>query len=122
MLQTIILAAAAIVTSQPAVTPSMDEDYIQIEFEDPEGRDNRGPVIIPVSGYVDQLAGWAVLSFSSPCGQVQVQLENLDDGSSVSTSVAGTGSALIPFSCSSGLWRMTLTLSGGVVYIGEFTI
>lgn len=122
MLQTMICAILAIAPNYADNVSAMDDDVIHIVFDTPEEQENRGPVIIPVSGYVDQNTGVTVLSFSSPCGQIQVQLQNLDDGTYVNASVAGTGSAMIPFSCSAGLWRMTLTLSSGVVYIGEFTI
>lgn len=122
MLQTIICAILAVVPNHADNLSTMKEDVIHIVFDTPEEQENRGPATFPVSGYVDQFAGYAVLSFASPCGQVHVQLQNLDDGTCVSTSVIGTGSAMIPFSCSSGTWKMTVALSDGADYVGRFLL
>ena len=122
MLQTLICVVATIATTQPVLSPVMDNGYIHVDFDTPEGQDNRGPLSIPFSGYVDSLAGLFVVEFSAPCGTVQVRLDNLGDGSYVSSMVAGTGTAMIPFSCTSGLWRITITLITGEVYVGEFTL
>jgi hypothetical protein len=122
MLQTVICAVATVATIQPGISPAMDGENIHIVFDTPEGRDNRGPVILPFCGSVNTLAGLVELTFASPCGNVQYQLENLDDNTCLSGSVAGTGVAVIPFSCTTGQWRIILTLVSGDVYIGEFTL
>lgn len=122
MLHTIICAILAVAPIHADNMSVMNGDVIHIVFDTPEEQENRGPAILPVSGYVDQLAGLTILSFSSPCGQVQVQLQNLDDGTYISTFVIGTGSVMIPFSCSVGLWKMTVSLSDGTDYVGRFLV
>lgn len=122
MLHTIICAILAVAPIHADNMSVMNGDVIHIVFDTPEEQENRGPAIFPVSGYVDQFAGYAVLSFSSPCGQVHVQLQNLDDGTCVSSFVIGTGSAMIPFSCSSGTWKMTVALSNGADCVGWFVL
>ncbi len=83
---------------------------------------NRGPVIVPISGYADPSVGVVVLDFSQPCGTVQISFHNLSDGSYYSTSVSGTGAIVIPLTLTSGSWTVTITLSSGSVYIGKFTL
>ena len=100
----------------------MSGDVIHIVFDTPEKQENRGPAILPVCGYVNQQAGLTILSFSSPCGQVRLLLQNLNDGTCVSTSTIGTGSVMIPFSCSAGLWKIIVALSDGTEYVGTFLI
>ena len=121
MFKTMLCVLAAVAAS-PTMTLEEGEDIIQIDFEDPEGQDNRAPNYQLVEGYVDQSAGLAILRFSSPCGTVQFQLENLDDNTFISGAVAGTGIAMIPFSCTPGHWRLTLTFTSGEIYVGEFII
>ena len=121
MFQALFCVLAAVAAS-PTMIPEKGSDTIQINFEDPGIQDNRAPAYQIVEGYVDPIAGLAILYFTSPCGTVQFQLENLNDSSFLSGSIVGTGLAMIPFSCSSGQWRLTLTLSSGDEYIGEFTI
>lgn len=117
-----MLCVLATVAASPALIPEKGDEIVQISFEDPEEQENRSPGLHLVEGYVDPIAGVAVLSFPSPCGNIQFELENLDDYSYLSGSIAGTGTAMIPFSCSTGHWRLTLTLMGGDEYVGEFTI
>ena len=121
MFQTLFCVLAVAVTS-PTTTPEKGSDTIQINFEDPGAQDNRAPVYQIVEGYVDPSAGLAILYFTVPCGIVHFQLENLNDSSCVNGTIAGTGLAVIPFSCSAGHWKLILTLSGGDEYVGEFNI
>lgn len=115
-------AVATFATTQPRMIPAMQDGLIHIEFQNPDGQECRGPVFLPFYGFVNLLEDYVGLTFVSPCGNVQVHLENLDDSTSINTYVAGTGSVMIPFSCSAGQWRITLTLSNGTVYVGEFYI
>lgn len=117
-----MLCVLATVAASPTMILEEGKDIIQIDFEDPESQDNRAPNCQLVEGYVDQVAGLAMLRFSSPCGTVQFQLENLDDNTFLSGTVAGTGIAIIPFSCTPGHWRLTLTFTSGDVYVGKFII
>lgn len=117
-----MLCVLATVGASPTMILEEGEDIIQIDFEDPESQDNRAPNCQLVEGYVDQVAGLVMLRFSSPCGTVQFQLEKLDDNTFLSGTVAGTGIAIIPFSCTPGHWRLTLTFTSGDVYVGEFII
>lgn len=83
---------------------------------------NRGPVIVPISGYADPSVGVVVLDFLQPCGTVQISFDNLSDGSYYSTSVNGSGVVVIPLALTSGSWIVTFTLPSGAGYIGNFTI
>ena len=117
-----MLCVLAAVAASPTMSPERGEDTIQIYFEEPESQDNRSPVYQVVEGYVDPLAESVVLRFTAPCGNVQYQLENLNDNSYVSGTVAGTGVVMIPLVCSSGHWLLTLTFVSGDIIVGEFTI
>lgn len=117
-----MLCLLAAVAASPAMIPVEGSETVQINFEDPEVQENRSPASLPVEGFVNPEAGVAILFFSTPSGNVQYELENLDDHAYLSGSVVGAGAALIPFSCSSGHWRLTLTFAGGNEFVGEFTI
>ena len=99
-----------------------ESDTIQINFEDLENQDNRAPTYLPVEGYIDLIAGLAILRFIDSNGIVQFQLKNMSGDSCISRSFMGTGIAMIPFSCSSDQWKLTLIFPNGEVCIGYFTI
>lgn len=119
------LCLAATLGAAEARTPSDMEESIAILITQNDGDypvGNRGPIVIPISGYADPGIGVVVLGFSQPCGTVQISFSNLYDGSYYSTSANGSGTVVIPLALTSGLWTVTFTLPGGAVYIGEFTI
>lgn len=122
MLKTMLCVLAAVVAS-PAMIPVEGSETVQINFEDPEVQENRSPASHLVEGFVNPKAGVAILFFSTPSsGSVQYKLENLDDNTYLNGSVIGVGAAVIPFSCTAGHWRLTLTFASGNEYVGEFTI
>ena len=109
------------VTSYPMNGPILDDPII-IFPTPPPGDGNRSPSIVPISGYYDTLAGAIVISFSSPCGQVGLRFDNMTNGDYYETSVNGSGTVILPFSFSPGLWRITFSLADGSVLHGEFSV
>ena len=59
---------------------------------------------------------------SGVTGTTEVVWENLDTGESYDDQLVGSGVFYLPFSCSSGLWRITFTLQSGAVYSGQFEL
>ena len=116
--------AAAIASA--AVPTGGGEEIVEIVFgqklKSNEHPPHRAPVQIPISGYIDPAAGVVFLSFSSPCGTVEASFCNLSSSDSFNTTVNGSGSVMIPAILSAGSWRVTLSLSSGAEYIGEFEI
>jgi len=99
-----------------------DTTPIIVIQNDDNDNNTRGPVVVPINGYVDSTAGVVVLNFIQSCGMIRVSFNNLSDGSYYSTSVNGTGAVVIPLTLTSGSWTVTFELSNGTVYNGEFTI
>lgn len=125
LLFSLCLAAVLGVGTAEARNPGDMGETIPVIISPKEGDavlGNRGPVVIPISGYVDPSIGAVVLDFSQPCGTVQISFDNLSDGSYYATSVSGTGAVVIPLTLTSGSWTVTITLSSGSVYIGKFTL
>ena len=119
-----IFSLAATIGVVDARTPSEMEDTTPIIVIQNDDNDNntRGPVVVPINGYVDSTAGVVVLNFIQSCGMIRVSFNNLSDGSYYSTSVNGTGAVVIPLTLTSGSWTVTFELSNGTVYNGVFTI
>lgn len=53
-------------------------------------------------------------------GTTHTELENLDTGEYHEDDFVGSGVFYIPFSCSSGYWRITLILENTETYVGFF--
>lgn len=111
---------ASIMMVQPCQNLAKDDVIPQIIFETPEENGNRSPAT--VSGYVDLSVGLAVLNFTSNLGNAQVRLENLNTGDYASDEIVANNTVIIPFSCSSGQWKVTISVSGGSIYIGHFEL
>lgn len=119
------LCLAATLGATEARNPSEMGDptpIIIIQENDDLENHTRGPVVVPISGYVDSAAGVVVLNFTQSCGIVQISFDNLSDGSYYSTAVNGSGAVVIPLALTSGAWTVTFSLPSGAGYIGEFTI
>lgn len=119
------LCLASTIGAAEARNPSEMGDnpvIIVIQDEHQPEIDNRGPVVVPITGYVEPSIGMVVLGFSQPCGTVQISFSNLTDGSYYSTSVNGSGTVVIPLALTFGSWTVTFTLPNGDGYLGEFTI
>ena len=121
MLQFILCATAALsLSGSPA---QVTDGEVQITISQPAStRGNRAPARLPLGGYIDTLAGMAVLTFKSPCGEVDVDFQNLGTGDSLQATVDGTGTVMIPLACTPGPWTVTFTLASGAVYYGEFEL
>ncbi len=116
---------AATLGATEARNPSeMGDPPTIIIIEDNDDLENptRGPVVVPINGYVDSTAEVVVLNFTQLCGIVHIDFSNLSDGSYYSTAVNGSGTVVIPLALTSGAWTVTFTLQSGVAYVGEFTI
>lgn len=59
---------------------------------------------------------------SGVTGTTEAVWENLDTGESHDDQLVGSGVFYLPFSCTSGLWRITFTLQSGTVYSGQFEL
>ena len=121
----LVVTCAATAMSFAESNPVHDDPPIDIIINGPGSENGLGPripVLIPVSGCVDTVLGAAFFSFSSPCGTVTIEMENLNDGSLLETEVNGTGTVVIPFAFSSGFWTVTITLESGAEYTGYFEI
>ena len=120
------LCLAATLGTTEARNPSEMGDgtipIIIIQENDDLENPTRGPLVIPISGYVDSTAGEIVLNFTQSCGFVHIDFSNLSDGSYYSTSVNGSGEVVIPLTLTTGSWTVTFTLQNGNVHIGEFVI
>lgn len=123
LLLTISLSAAIGIAE--AFSPIEQKDapvIIIIQNDGDETVGNRGPVSVPISGYVDIDAGAVFLTFCYPCGTVHVAFDNLSNGSFYETEVNGTGSVVIPILLSSGTWQVVFSLPDDNQFVGEFSI
>lgn len=129
-MQHLLLAfsVAAVIASAPAPSsePSVCQDEVIIvilnrpDTADPGG--HRGQDQLTISGYVDTVLDMVFLSFSVPCGDVDIAFDNLTTGESMETAVNGNGTVAIPAAFSPGSWRVTVTLTNGDSFIGYFVI
>jgi Protein of unknown function (DUF3244). len=95
---------------------------IIIQSDGDETVGNRGPVSIPISGYVDSSTGLVYISFDYPCGTVQISFDNLTNGDYFNTEINGTGTVMIPAILSPGTWKVVFSLPNGDRFIGDFFI
>lgn len=122
------LCAAAAIAAAPAPTPTVSQDEVLIiiilnkpNTAEPTG--HRGLDQLTIGGFADVVNNMVYLSFSAPCGDALVSLENLTTGDSFETVVDGDdGSVAIPVALSPGSWEMSVTVSSDVVYSGAFMI
>lgn len=82
----------------------------------------RIPSIIQIRGEYDLSSEIIATSLSGVTGTTEVVWENLDTGESYGDELMGSGVFYLPFSCTSGLWRITFTLQNGAVYSGQFEL
>lgn len=98
-------------------------EVIDVPFQNPEeqpvGRPRSAPLF---SASLDTDQNSLSISALYNVGYVDIVIENLTTGENTGASFHSTAPAFFPISGNSGLWRVTLTLDGGVEYIGEFVI
>lgn len=92
-----------------------------IEIGEGGGEIPRMPLIIPIRGIF--WGNTIYLSFSEDLGDVDVTLEEYNDGLILHTVIdTSSPTAIINFSGDSGDYVITFTLSSGDEYVGLFTI
>lgn len=82
----------------------------------------RTPSIVQIGCEYDLTLHQITTYLSGVTGTTGVVWENLDTGESCGNELIGSGVFHLPFSCSSGLWRITFTLQNGAVYSGQFEL
>ena len=91
-----------------------------------ESSNNPGAPRVPAATHIEAFYDSELLSvcafFTNAGDEVDVEIENLDTGDAVNYSVAGSGGAVLPISGNAGVWAITITLSNGCEYVGEFII
>ena len=102
---------------------SADTLDIPVRVSKPGGHVTRTPDLIPFSCVADTEMQMIGFSFQFDIGDVIIEIENLTTGDYSQTTIdSSIGGSVIPFSASSGSWRITISLESGVVYIGEFYV
>lgn len=83
----------------------------------------RSPEFIPFQAYLIKDANVVNLHFLRDVGVANVELINKDNGEYISDVIDSCqGNVLFLFSGSEGVYELTVTLSGGTSYIGEFEL
>lgn len=116
--------AAALGVAEARIPGDMGDPPIAIVITQNDGNNpvgNRGPVVIPISGYVEPTTG-IFLNFSQPCGMVYIEFNNLSDGSYFDTTVNGNGPIMIPAILPTGFWQIVFYLPNGTQFCGKFII
>ena len=123
MKKSILLAfAMSLVAILPLCAKEETKD-IPIRSSNPDGLIFRSPVEEPILCSVDTDALYISVSFLLDLGYVTIEVENTTTGEYASSVVnSALLYSILPFTGSSGNWRITFTLSSGDIYVGEFEI
>lgn len=121
----VLCAIAAIsLTANAGSTTSKDKEVIIIVRGDSHGTNApRGDESQKFAASVDTDLGIVYVAFLANVGDIDIEVENLSSGWSTDIE-ADTSSAgvIIPISAAAGSWLITITLSNGTKYFGEFEI
>ena len=94
---------------------------IDIKDEHPSGIP-KSPYAVSFQAFYDCATSEIVVTAQNAGTTVSVHVENLISGEQFLRAISGNGVSYIPISGTSGFWQITLNLSDGSVYIGEFTL
>ena len=99
-----------------------DVKDVPIRREETQGENNRpqAPALRLFSAFVDTDSNALFVSSRYDVGGVSATIENTTTGDIYSYTFDSADTALLPISCTGGLWSITLTLESGTKYVGEF--
>lgn len=80
----------------------------------------QAPALRLFSAFVDTDSNALFVSSRYDVGGVSATIENTTAGDIYSYTFDSADTALLPISCTGGLWSITLTLESGTKYVGEF--
>ena len=87
------------------------------------GETHRSPEYVPIQAYYDDVLSVVCISFLQNIGEVEVTITNVIDGDTVDYEVNSiAGSVVIPLDGGSGIYQLSILLSSGKEYIGEFEL
>lgn len=82
----------------------------------------RVPSNVRITAEYDDVANIVYASLLNAGASVDITIENQSTGETSSNIVSGNGTAMIPFSGTSGNWVITFVLLNGDEYEGEFVL
>ena len=102
----------------------LSKESITIKIKKPSNPPGgpRVPSAVQIEAEYDELSGSVFVYLANAGASVDVTIENQSTGETSSNIVSGNGTAMIPFSGTSGTWVITFTLLNGDVYEGEFVL
>lgn len=87
------------------------------------GDTHRSPEYVPIQAYYDDVLSVVCISFLQNIGEVEVTITNVIDGDTVDYEVNSVaGSVVIPLDGGPGIYQLSILLSSGKEYIGEFEL
>lgn len=87
------------------------------------GETHRSPEYVPIQAYYDDVLSVVCISFLQNIGEVEVTITNVIDGDTVDYEVNSVaGSVVIPLDGGPGIYQISILLSSGKEYVGEFEI
>ena len=123
---TLILSLLFLTVSSTWASTSEDTQPINIRIlrNTPETeRIHRSPEYVPIQAYYDDVLSVVCISFLQNIGEVEVTITNIFDGDTVEYEVNSiAGSVVIPLDGGPGLYQLSILLSSGKEYIGEFEL
>lgn len=123
---TLILSLLLLTVSSTWASISEDPQPINIcilrKTPDTE-RIHRSPEYVPIQAYYDDVLSVVCISFLQNIGEVEVTITNIFDGDTVEYEVNSmAGSVVIPLDGGSGNYQLSILLSSGKEYVGEFEL
>lgn len=99
------------------------KNKIEIRGEAPSSRPHRLPAKIPFDCFYDSGLSCVVVEFISSVGEVAVDIDNMVTGEHIDATISSSqGIQAIPSPGTEGYCFITLTLSNGKRYYGEFAL
>ena len=99
------------------------KNKIEIRGEVPPSRPHRLPAKIPFECFYDSGLSCIFVEFISSVGEIVVDVDNMTTGEHVSVTISSNqGIQMIPSPGTEGYCFITLTLSNGRCYFGEFNL
>ena len=123
---TLILSLLLLTVSSTWASISEDPQPINIRIlrnTTIRGETHRSPEYVPIQAYYDDVLSVVCISFLQNKGEVEVTITNVIDGDTVDYEVNSVaGSVVIPLDGGPGIYQLSILLSSGKEYIGEFEL
>ena len=123
---TLILSLLFLTVSSSWASTSEDTQQINIRIlrnTTVGGKTHRSPEYVPIQAYYDDVLSVVCISFLQYLGEVEVTITNIFDGDTVEYEVNSmAGSVVIPLDGGSGIYQLSILLSSGKEYVGEFEL